>query len=266
MRNARRTNILAAGFSAASLLFAPTDTLAGIPQHHFERPGVSYQQQILARGNCSLDISNSRISFLSNGIRYESIELAISPTTVAGEYLDMVCGENRTLIIAEERVIVTLGTEAIRRRETTLPGRREDTFSVEHDEFGSRALTWIAGDNAEYLFLINENGTLVYNDLSRMGNTFLRNNIDDLLEFPASRHTPLMRYHEGLLFIFQEGSRRLIELSFSQTGVSAATYDLSNSCPSAPVFSEIGNVLRVDFGSSTVMISISDGNSTVREL
>jgi hypothetical protein len=218
-------------------------------------------------GTCTFDVNDRRISIVRDGSSSRSVRLDTPPPSVIGDYLSIVCGEDRTLLVTERRIVVTLGMGAVSRGQATLPGLGASAFSVDHNSIGSRPAAWTAGSDAEHIFLISEDGTLIFNDTASTGDGFLRTGIGDLFEFPLSRVEPVMRYHDGMLFLFQPGSRRIAGISINPSSGRIVTtrYSLLTACPASPRFSESGDVLVADLGTSTVRITVNAGHATVVE-
>ncbi|MFH1393990.1 MAG: hypothetical protein ABII71_03155 [Candidatus Micrarchaeota archaeon] len=192
--------------------------------------------------------------------------LETAPADIAGGYEHLFCGEGRSVILAGERVVVTLGRQAIRDGVGEMPGGLP-SFSVPLSEgTGVRMAAHSVSEDAGYFFVLSSQGRLVYSDTQRRGERILQIELGGRLEFPAGEHQAHMIYSDGHLFIFQEGSRRMVEVYLLPEGVVVRPFSLGATCPESPQFSISGRTLSTVFGDSQIRITISRGlNTTIRE-
>jgi len=208
-------------------------------------------------GNCIYDPQRRQL-LIGSGNRILHTENLQTPEHATGDYLDLYCGQERSLIIARNSIIVMPGTRMIREGNSILPGPHSGLASfaiMTREHIRADPVAFTTGEEGRYAFVIGQNGIVAGADTT--GN--------EMIVFDSSRHfehsiddnhLPVLFFHEDFLYIFQPGSSSIAEIGIDMEHgqISRGSYPTSIPAPEDAEIEVVGNSVRFDFGPRIISI------------
>ncbi len=214
-------------------------------------PSFSYSD---GSTSCSLDVERGILT-VSEGGQTSSAEVSV-PRNLrmsGGEYLGMICGEGRTILISETKIVVTLGTDHVQSGDETLPGWPANTITINHSRsLQSEPVDFTIGNEGELVYILGESGRL--SAVSVLGEVHTFESVEVSRHWPDFSASGITLHHfQDSLFLFMSGSETVVELCrFPEPDTNAYSrrFNVRSPSPDSPSFRQEGDSLIVGWSHS----------------